>query len=101
MTPDEDWELSQFSYPEKLVACGIKYAEKIVLVVCGPSWKPSENLQKFAIERKIRIVLLPLSIISHDALERMKNFHLISTPLKKHPNMEEIVDRFVPDILDS
>jgi hypothetical protein len=99
--PDEDQELLEFDYPEKLVACGVKYAEEVVLVVCEEGWKPSAELCKFARVRSIRLHQLGLSHFSPDLLERMKQLHFISTPLNKHPEREAMVERFLPDFFDS
>jgi hypothetical protein len=100
-SPDEDQELMKFHYPEKLVACGVKYAEEVVLVVCEEGWKPSAGLYNFARARSIRLHQLRLSYFSPDLIERMKQIHFISTPLKKHPEREAIVERFLPDFFDS
>ncbi|MEJ2431328.1 MAG: hypothetical protein P8075_20805, partial [Deltaproteobacteria bacterium] len=100
-SPDEDQELMKFHYPEKLVACGVKYAEEVVLVVCEEGWKPSAGLYNFARARSIRLHQLRLSYFSPNLIERMKQIHFISTPLKKHPEREAIVERFLPDFFDS
>jgi len=98
---DADEELRIFNYPDKLVACGVKYAEKVVIVVSENTWKPSLQLFSFAKVRRVQIIRIPLSTLSQELIERMKYMHMISTPLKKHPDQESIVDRFVPDSLDS
>ena len=91
----------KFHYPEKLVACGVKYAEDVVLVVCEENWKPSAGLYSFSRRRRIRLHQVGLSHFSPDLIERMKQIHFISTPLKKHPERENIVERYVPDFFDS
>jgi len=94
----EDRDLSGFDYPEKLVAGGVKYAERLVIVVSDNSWRPSPALLSFSKARSVQIVRLPLSTLSPELVERMKTLHFISTALKKHPSQDSIVNRFVPDI---
>lgn len=96
--PDQDQDLNPFDYPDKLVACGIKYAERIVIVVSRPSWEPSPLLLSFAKMRNVHIKQIDLSALSPEMIDRMQTIHLMSTPLKKHPNSESIVDRFVEDV---
>jgi hypothetical protein len=99
-TPDEDPELKGFSYPERLVACGVKYAEEHVIVSAARSWMPSPRLLNFARERKIEIVRRPLSFFSSELLTGMRYLHLISTPLKKHSDREAILRRYLPDVYE-
>jgi len=100
-SPDEDEELRAFGCPERLVACGMKYAEKVVIAVSRPSWRPSAHLLSFGKMRNVGIVHVPLSAISQEVIDRMKTIHLISTPLKKYGESDSILDRFVPGVFHS
>jgi hypothetical protein len=95
LTPEEDNELRDFSLSEKGVAWAIKYAEEVVIVVACPGWEPSEKLQGFAKERGVEIATIPLSTLSTGLVGRLRHIHFISTPLKKHPESEKIVRRFL------
>lgn len=100
LTPDEDRDLKMFGYPDRLVACGVKYADKHVLVFSVCSWMPSSHLLNLARGRKIEIVRRPLSSFSPELLTRMRYMHFISTPLKKHPDREAILQRHLPDVYE-
>ncbi|MEW6376453.1 MAG: hypothetical protein AB1502_11785 [Thermodesulfobacteriota bacterium] len=94
-TPTEDGELRSFSLSEIGIAWAVKYAEEVVIVVARSGWKPSGKLLKFAKERHVEIATVLLSILSQSLLERLRHIHFISTPLKKHPESERIVKRFL------
>jgi hypothetical protein len=99
-TPDEDKELMVFDYPHRLIACGVKYAEDRVIVVCRDSWEPSPDLETYAKSKGIGIVRVPLTAFSDEFVERLRQFHFVSTPLKKHPDMEAILERYLPDVFE-
>ena len=100
LTPDEDKELIIFGYPDRLIACGVKYAEDRVIVVCRDSWDPSSALDTYAKSKGIGIVRVPLTAFSDEFVERLRQFHFVSTPLKKHPDMEAILERYLPDVFE-
>jgi hypothetical protein len=94
-TPFEDPELSHFTIEEQFVAWAIKYAERFVIVVAHPGWGPSERLSRYARERCVKVISVPLSTLSPSLIRRLRTTYSISTALKKHPCRENILRRFV------
>ena len=92
-----DPDIKPFGYPDKLVAWAVKYAEEKVFVVCETTWRPSSELLAYGDSIGIKIVRSHLSDLAPELVERMRNLHFISTDLKKHPEKQSILERFVPD----
>jgi hypothetical protein len=97
---EEDDELKGFTYPENFVSCGVKYAEKSLIVVASDSWVPSHELTYFAKSRGVKIISVPISRLSWDLVDRMRHLHFISTELKKYGNQEAILERFLPELFE-
>jgi hypothetical protein len=95
LTPMEDPDLRDFPLSEMGVAWGIKYAEAVVIVVRYPGWKPSERLVEFAKLRNVEILSVSLSALPPSLAERLQHMYFTSTPMKKHPERERIVTRFL------
>jgi len=95
LTPTEDHELKAFPLSELGIAWAIKYAEKAVLIVARTGWNPSSSLQLYAKEKNIRVIHMPISSLRPEIIERLKIIYFISTPLKKHPNKDMILERFI------
>jgi len=93
--PASDDELKKFSPDEMGVAWAAKYAREVVIVVAHQGWKPSAELLKFAAERDIKILTIPMSILSPGTIQRFRKMHFVSTALKKAPESEKIVERFI------
>jgi hypothetical protein len=93
--PEHDSEINHFNLSELGVAWAVKYAKEVVLVVAKNGWKPSLSLLTFARGKNIRIIHLSLFSFNPDFLERLRILHFISTPLKKHPDRDKIVTRFI------
>jgi len=93
--PASDDELKKFSPEEMGVAWAAKYAREAVVVVAHQGWKPSEELLNFAAARDIKILTIPLSILSPETIQRFRKMHFVSTALKKAPEGEKIVERFI------
>ena len=95
ITPQQDEELQGFPLSELGVAWAVKYAEQAVIVAAYSGWKPSSRLLVFARKRQVEVVTVPLSILSPEMVKRLRYIYFISTPLKKHPEREKIVKRFL------
>ncbi len=93
--PQQDPELRGFRCSDLGLAWAIKYAEKNVIAAAGPGWEPSPIIQKFAQKRKKRILTLSLDLLPGDLANRLQQLHFISASLKRHPECEKIVARFV------
>lgn len=93
--PLYDSELMFSSLPEISIAWAIKYAENVVFVVAKERWKFSQELSEFAAKKKVKIVRVSIALFNQDIIERLKILHLISSPLKKHPDCDTIVKRFI------
>lgn len=93
--PMSDPELRGFTLSEVGAAWAIKYADRYILVVARNGWKPSPRLANFAWARNVRIIRLSLSELSYDLVERLRILYFISTPLKKYPDRQKILNRFL------
>jgi len=93
--PLNDDELQRFPLAEIGVAWAVKYAEDVVIVVAYSGWKPSGKLLRFAKERHMEIMTIPLSIFSQAMIKRLRHIYFTSTPMKKHPEREKILKRFL------
>lgn len=93
--PYSDPELSVFPLSELGAAWAIKYAQDAVLIAARDGWSPSQKLRDFAGRKKIEMIRLSLSRFSPETIERMRMIHSISTPLKKHPERDGILKRFI------
>jgi hypothetical protein len=90
-----DPELMNFLMPEKGIAWSVKYADHTVIVAAKAGWKPSQMLADFARKRNIRIAHVPLSVFQKDFIERLKTLHFTSSAIKRLPERDEIVERFI------
>ncbi len=93
--PDVDPDLIRFPLSERGIAWATKYARDRVFVVAKEGWEIPPRVSRFAKKRGITIRIVPLSMYRHDFLERLKICYFLSTQLKKHPQREQIVRRFV------
>jgi hypothetical protein len=94
-TPFEDPELADFSHAEKFVAWPIKYAERAVVVVVHRGWSLSEKLARYARNKNVKVIIVPLESLSPSLVRRLRTTYFISTALKKHPGREKLLQRFV------
>ena len=95
LTPESDQELRGLPAGERVVAWAIKYAEHAVIVVAYQGWRLSERLERFARERRVRIIIVSLSTLPAGLIRRLQVTHLISTRLKKHPQHDKILRRAI------
>lgn len=93
--PAEDAELKDFPISEIGISWAIKYAENAVLVVARDDWTPSGRLETFAMSKNVCIIPVPISGFSKGFIERLRSLYFISTPLKKHPGRERILERIL------
>jgi nitric oxide reductase activation protein len=93
--PEEDQELCDLPSEERVVAWAIKHAEQVVIIVAHDGWSLSERLERFARERRVRIIIVPLSTLPAGLIRRLQVTYLISTRLKKHPQQETILRRAI------
>ena len=94
--PELDAELRAFSTTEeRLVAWAIKYAERAILVIAYAGWSMSPPLAAFAQARGVRVISQYLSTLPTAMVQRLQTSYYLSTPLKKHPRLEQIVRRAV------
>jgi hypothetical protein len=91
--PKEDPELSSLYGVEKLIGWAVKYSEKNVIVVHYEGYRLPNSLKVFSNAKNVRILMLPLSIISPELIKRIQKLHFMSTPLKKHVDQEKIIGR--------
>lgn len=98
VSPEADLLLAPFSEDDREVAWAVQYASRAVIVVHHEGWRPSSRLAAFAFERDVRLLELPLSVLPEAIVERLQLMHYMSTPLKKHPDSERIVGRFLPPV---
>jgi len=94
-TPFEDPELADFSHAEKFVAWPVKYAERAAVVVAHRGWSLSEKLARYARNKKVKVIIVPLETLSASLVRRLRTTYFISTALKKHPSREKLLQRFV------
>lgn len=95
IAPEDDAELKRFSLAELGLAWAIKFANGVVIAVTCADWKPSQSLLRFAKQKSVKIVSFPLSALSPGSISRLRKLHFVSTALKKHPECERIVERFL------
>ncbi len=93
--PQDDPELCDLSTEEQMVAWAIKYAERAVIVVAYKGWSLSERLERLARERRVKVLTIPLSTLPSGLVRRLQVTHLISTPLKRHPQRDQILRRVI------
>jgi len=93
--PDYDPETENFPLSEMGVAWAVNYAEHTVIVVAREGWKKSKGLSDFARKKGVHIISLPLSRFTPDFISRMRILFFTSTQLKKHPDRDAIVERFI------
>ena len=94
-TPFEDPELADFSHAEKFVAWPVKYAERAVIVVAHCGWSLPEKLARFAREKNIKMIIVPLDTLSPSLVRRLRSTHFISMAMKKYPGLSNLLQRFV------
>jgi hypothetical protein len=94
-TPFEDPELADFSHAEKFVAWPVKYAERAVVVVANRGWSLPEKLARYARNKNVKVIIVPLETLSPSLVRRLRITHFISTALKKYPGREKLLQRFV------
>jgi hypothetical protein len=94
-TPFENPELADFSPAEKFVAWPVKYAERAVVVVAHRGWSLSEKLARYARNKNVKVIIVPLETLSPSLVRRLRTTYFISTALKKHPGREKLLRRFV------
>ncbi len=95
LSPLSDMEVRHFTLPETGVAWAVKYAEHTVIVAAINGWKPSASLADFARSKGVKIYTIPLSDFKQDFIERLRSLYFTSTQVKKHPDMDSIVERFI------
>jgi hypothetical protein len=95
VTPGSDQELRGLPAGERVVAWAIKYAEQAVIVVAYQGWHLTERLEQFARERRVRIIIVPLSTLPAGLIQRLQVTYLISARLKKHPQRDKILQRAI------
>jgi len=94
--PDWDPALQAFPAVDRGVAWAVRYAPGAVIVVHHEDWKPSLPLAAFALQRRVCLLQIPLTALSDAIVERLRRMHYMATPLKRHPESERIVGRFLP-----
>ena len=94
-SPDFDLETSNFPLPEMGIAWAVQYAEHMVIVVARDGWKASQRLSDFAGQKNIALAHVPLSRFRPEFVDRLRMLHLSSTELKKHPDRDEIISRYI------
>ena len=80
---------------ELTLAWAVKYAERAVVVVAPRDWRLSQRLNDFARQRRVQIIPFPLSALSPAMVERLRTTYFIFTPLKRYPNHEKLLRRFI------
>ena len=93
--PYSDPELWGFPLPELGAAWAIKYAQEAVLIAAKDGWIPYPQLLNLAGKKKIEMIRLSLFSFSPETIERMKVLHSTTTSLKRHPEREKILERFI------
>jgi hypothetical protein len=96
--PEQDSDLADFTFSEKLAACGIKYSMGKLILISASPFGLTEKLSAFAAQRAVAIDYLPLSSMPSEAAEKLSWIYLISTPLKKHSRRDDILKRFAPEL---
>jgi hypothetical protein len=96
--PGFDPSLMTFRPGERGLAWAVKYAQQAVIVVHYPDWRPSSGLADFAAERGVSLLTLPLDVLPAPTVERLRRLHYMYPALKKHPENERIVGRFLPPL---
>lgn len=95
--PDDDPELETFTETELGTAWAIKYADGCIIVVARTGWQPSPSLQAYAKMKQVEIIVLPLTSFAPDILRRIRSMHFTSTAMKRHPQRDRILNRFLPE----
>jgi hypothetical protein len=93
--PMSDPEMEGFPLCEKGMAWAVKYAASDVLVAAKNGWKASRRLNAFAESKRVRIVPVSLTGFAKDFIERLRTISFTSTALKKHPDRDNILKRFM------
>ena len=73
----------------------IKYAKKQAIAVAYPGWMPSSDIREYARQQQKQIFTLTLDELPGDLAVRLQHLHFISTHLKRHPQSDGIVSRFI------
>jgi hypothetical protein len=94
LSPDDDPEIRDLPLGDRMVAWAVKYAERAVVVVAHHGWTLPEKVARFARERKIRLILIPLPTLPAPLVRRLRTTWFISTALKISPDREKILRRF-------
>ena len=97
INPAYDPELETFTETERGTAWAIKYADGCIVVAARAGWQPSSQLQAYARVKQVEIIVLPLTSFAPDMLRRIRSLHFTSTAMKRHPQRDRIVERFLPD----
>ncbi len=93
--PQEDSDLESFTPADLGLAWAIKYAKKQAIAVAFNGWEPSPDIQQFARKQRKQIFALSLDELPEGMTGRLQQLHFISTALKRHPERERILSRFV------
>ena len=93
--PYYDLKTMNYSLSEMGIAWAVHYAEHTVIVVAKDGWKASQKLSDLAKQRNIALAPVPLSRFAPDFINRLRMLHFSSTELKKHPERDEIISRYI------
>jgi len=94
-SPHYDLQTTNFSLSEMGIAWAVHYAEHTVIVVAQDGWKASQKLSDLARQRNIALAVVPLSSFAPDFVHRLRTLHFSSTEIKKHPERDEIISRYI------
>lgn len=86
VSPWEDKDLRQFKESQLAVAAAIKYApHHVVVVTADPEWRPSTEVNCYAAQRGIRLLILSASEFDPAVLERYQRDHEVPAPATYEP----------------
>jgi hypothetical protein len=92
--PGQDSELRTFPPLQTCAAWAVRWAPAgIVLIAACDGWEPSQDLQKLAEKKSVRIVIQPLSVIPQEFITRLRRRVFVSKTVRFHSDAEPLMTR--------
>lgn len=82
-TPQEDTTLCCFPPRQACAAWAVRWApDHMILITACRGWEPSEALIELAMQRRVRMVILPIAVIPQELITRLRRRVFVSETMR-------------------